>query len=146
MKITLSQVGVSGFIEQARNIGITVNDPFIGESPNNDPVSFDVFIKILSKFVNSKVKLDAFIEQDTLSSMPTLRVNGIKDIGIRNKQGAKSLFKNQQGSWTYFLNDALRDGIPSQQVKMLRQNINLLPEYGIDNDKFFQIPNTFFKE
>jgi hypothetical protein len=146
MKITLSQIGILAFLEQARSLAVTVTDPTVGGSPNDNPVSFDVLIKMISKFVNSPVRLEAIIERDKISSMPVLRVKGVKDIGVRNKQGAKSLLKYQQGSWTYFLHDAIRDGIPVQQLKMLRQNLNLLPEHGIDDSKFFQVPTVFFKD
>jgi len=146
MNITLSQTGVSEFIEQACRIAITVNEPLLGGSSHDNPIAFDVFVKIISKFIRSPVELEVTIEQNSPSSMPVLLVHGIRDHGIRNGQGRKYLPGHQKGAWSYYLYDALRDGIPSEHLKMLRENINLLPEYGIDNDKFFQIPTTFFKE
>lgn len=148
MEFILSQIGIHEFIAQAHKMCLTVTDPFIGESPNKGVrISFDTFVKIISKFVKTTVQLDASINQASPSIMPELLVWGIRDPGIRNKKGAKYFPGHQQGAWSYYLCDAIRDGILPQHIQMFRENLNLLPEYDdIDGDLFFQVPTIFFKE
>ncbi|MGD2093665.1 MAG: hypothetical protein PVH77_01520 [Phycisphaerales bacterium] len=147
MEFILSEVGVHKFIEQARKMCPTVIDPFIGGKPSKETkISFDTFVKIISKFVKTSINLDASINQDSPSSMPELLVWGIRDPGIRNKKGAKFLPGHQQGAWSYYLCDAIRDGILPQHIQMFRENLNLLTEYGIDDNLFFQIPTILFKD
>lgn len=147
MEFILSQVGIHEFFEQARKMCPTVLDPFIGGTPNKGvKLSFDTFVKIISKFVKTPIYLDASINQDSPSSVAELLVWGIRDPGIRNKKGAKYFPGHQQGAWSYYLCDAIRDGILHKHLQMFRENLNLLPEYDIDDDLFFQVPTTFFKE
>lgn len=146
MPVTLSQVGVEKFIDLARKIAISVQNPRVGGPPTPGvTISFDVFIWIISKFVKTPIDLDATIEQTSPSRLPQLFVWGVRDPGIREGRGPKYFPGYQQGAWSYFLLDALRDGIPSEHIKMFRENLNLLAEYSVDDAKFFQIPPVPFK-
>ena len=143
MNESLSSLGAQKFIEHAYEVA-AVNRAQIrrgGASGPKSTLSFDIFIKIISKYTanRSPVALDANIRNSSDINMHRLFVQGISDVGIRMKHGSRFLPGNQEGTWSCWLEEVLIKGVLAHQVSQLRETLNLLPEYGIDNNDFFQV-------
>lgn len=143
---TLNSRGLNSFIKYACQEAYVLAGRYYRPDPNRSldaskTISFKEFMSCVYKYTECwkhPVRLNAEIVENEAKTLHRLVVRGIRDPGLRQHLNPQCFPGRQEGVWDCVLEEALTDGLTSEEIQVFRQTLNLVPKHGISDKDFFQ--------